>query len=156
MEHDQRRGDPEARAGRGWHEQRGLVLALLRLRAQLPGLAVRPLRRVRQGGLRLPAGEKHGPYYVLSNRSGGRGLVRLPRRRERGARRATLRQRATASSGAGCRGCGRSTVELVALLRRYQEAQLRRSRRESWECRRPAHIEPDLSQHVRLDRFRHG
>ena len=82
-------------------EQRLLVAALLRLREQLQGsLFVRYGSAARRAA---PAstGRKHGPYYVLSTRSGGRGLLRLPRGRTARGARAHASWRATASSGAG-------------------------------------------------------
>src|SRR5580765_575538 len=54
-------------------EQRRLVSSLLRLRAQLQGSLLVRHMECGKAGCACHTGRKHGPYFVLSNRSGGRG-----------------------------------------------------------------------------------
>jgi hypothetical protein len=87
-------------------EQRTLVSALLRLRAQLQGsLFVRHME-CGKPGCACHTGKKHGPYFVLSNRSGGRGSFAYLDAEE--AARAPSSS-VIASSGGGCSACRRST-----------------------------------------------
>jgi hypothetical protein len=100
-------------------EQRALVEELLRCRQQLAGSLFVRYGVCGKPGCACHSGRRHGPYYVLSTRSGGRGdysyldagqmaeareLVRSFREFRRGVRR--LR---------------RLSDEIVVLLRRYQE-----------------------------------
>ena len=78
------------------------------------------------------SGRKHGPYYVLSNRSRGRGSFDYLGRR-RAARARTLVQRYR-EFRRGLQRLQQVNVELVGLLRRYQQAQVRRTGR-GWEWR---------------------
>ena len=67
-------------------------------------------------------GARHGPYYVLSTRTGGRGsfsYLDAPTARE--ARGQVARYRAFR---AGLKGLQRVNGSLVDLLRRYQKAQI--------------------------------
>ena len=107
-------------------DQRALVGRLLRLREQLNGSLF-----VRYGQCGKPAcacaseGRRHGPYYVLSARSGGRGTfayVDEPTARE--ARGDVARYRAFR---AGLRSLQKVNAALVVHLRRYQEAQLEKT-----------------------------
>lgn len=54
-------------------EQRELVRTLLRLRAQLQGSVFARFGECGKEGCACQTGEKHGPYYVLSSRSAGKG-----------------------------------------------------------------------------------
>jgi hypothetical protein len=54
-------------------EQRELVRTLLKLRAQLQGSVFARYGECGKEGCACQAGQKHGPYYVLSNRSAGKG-----------------------------------------------------------------------------------
>ena len=108
-------------------EQRELVAELLRRREQLAGsLFVRYGVCGKQGCV-CRTGQKHGPYYVLSTRSGGKGgfayleAERLPQAREL--------VKAYRDYRAGMRRLRRVNDQLVALLRRYQEAVTRRGSR---------------------------
>lgn len=106
-------------------EQRTLVSALLRGRAQLQGSLLVRFMECGKPACACHAGRKHGPYVVLSQRSGGRGAFSYldPARAAR-ARSLVRRYRDFR------RGLGRLqkvNVELVALLKRYQRAQLRRT-----------------------------
>jgi len=106
-------------------EQRGLVSALLRLRAQLQGSLLVRHMECGKAGCACHSGRKHGPYYVLSNRSGGRGSFSYldPGEAAR-ARTLVLRYR---EFRRGLQRLQKVNVELVGLLRRYQQAQLRRT-----------------------------
>ncbi len=108
-------------------EQRVLVEDLLRQREQLAGSLF-----VRFGVCGKPScvcrtGQKHGPYYVLSTRSGGKGgFAYLEPERLREARELVAADR---EYRAGMRRLKKVNEQLVALLRRYQEATSRRGGR---------------------------
>ena len=108
-------------------EQRRLVARLLRQRAQLQGsLLVRHMECGKPGCV-CHTGRKHGPYFVLSNRSGGRGgYAYLDAARASRARALVRRYR---EFRRGLQRLQKVNVELVALLRRYQRAQLKRTGR---------------------------
>jgi hypothetical protein len=106
--------------------QRRLVASLLRLREQLHGsLFVRYGQCGKAGCACRTGSHRHGPYYVLSTRTGGRGsfsYLDAPaalEARERVARYRTFR--------AGLKGLQRVNGSLVDLLRRYQQAQLEKT-----------------------------
>jgi len=107
-------------------EQRRQVASLLRLREQLQGsLFVRYGQCGKPGCACLIEGRRHGPYYVLSTRTGGRGsfsYLDAPTAREARARVAQYR-----AFRAGLKGLQRVNGSLVGLLRRYQQAQLRKT-----------------------------
>ena len=107
-------------------EQRALVGRLLRLRQQLNGsLFVRWGQCGKAGCACVAEDRRHGPYYVLSTRSGGRGsfsYVDEPTARE--AKVDVARYRAFR---AGLKSLQKVNAALVVLLRRYQDAQLRRT-----------------------------
>jgi hypothetical protein len=104
-------------------EQRRTVASLLRLREQLHGsLFVRYGQCGKAACACRGEGRRHGPYYVLSTRSAGRGsfsYLDAPTARE--ARQRVARYRAFR---AGLKGLQRVNASLVDLLRRYQQAQL--------------------------------
>jgi hypothetical protein len=106
-------------------EQRTLVSRLLRQRAQLQGSLL--VRHVECGkaGCACHSGRKHGPYFVLSNRSGGRGSFAYLD--PAGAARARTLVRRYRDFRRGLQQLQRVNVALVGLLRRYQQAQLRRT-----------------------------
>jgi hypothetical protein len=106
-------------------EQRTLVSALLRLRTQLQGSLLVRHMECGKAGCACHTGRKHGPYFVLSNRSGGRGTFSYLDAEE-AARARTLVQRYR-EFRRGLQRLQRVNVELVGLLRRYQKAQLRRT-----------------------------
>ena len=105
-------------------EQRRTVASLLRLREQLHGsLFVRYGQCGKAGCACQSAGRRHGPYYVLSTRTAGRGTFSyLDAPTARGARERVARYRAFR---AGLKGLQRVNAALVDLLRRYQQAQLK-------------------------------
>src|SRR5688572_30989628 len=105
-------------------QQRRLVASLLRVREQLHGsLFVRYGQCGKAGCACQTEGQRHGPYYVLSTRTGGRGsfsYLDAPTAREARGRVAKYR-----AFRAGLKGLQRVNRSLVDLLRRYQQAQLR-------------------------------
>ena len=105
-------------------EQRRMVASLLRLREQLRGsLFVRYGQCGKAGCACQAEGRRHGPYYVLSTRSAGRGTFSyLDAPTARGARQQVARYRAFRT---GLKGLQRVNTTLVDLLRRYQRAQLK-------------------------------
>jgi hypothetical protein len=107
-------------------QQRRLVASLLRLREQLHGsLFVRYAQCGKSGCTCRIEGRGHGPYYVLSTRSGGRGSFSyLDAPTARGAREQVARYR---EFKAGLKALQRVNGALVGLLRRYQQAQLRKT-----------------------------
>ena len=103
-------------------EQRRLVASLLRLREQLQGSLFVRYGQCGKAGCACQSGRRHGPYYVLSTRSGGRGsFTYLDPRAARAARGRVARYRAFR---AGLKSLQRVNVSMVGLLRRYQRAQL--------------------------------
>src|SRR6266852_8278953 len=106
-------------------EQHGLVSALLRRRAQLQGSLLVRYMECGKAGCACHSGRKHGPYFVLSNRSGGRGtFAYLDAARAARARALVRRYR---EFRRGLQRLQKVNVELVGLLRRYQQVQLRRT-----------------------------
>ena len=105
-------------------EQRQLVQSLLALREQLPGSLFARYGVCGKASCACQLGQKHGPYYVLSTRSGGRGgFAYLESTQVREARALVSRFREFRRGLARLR---RVNEELVQLLKRYQAAQLRR------------------------------
>ncbi len=106
--------------------QRRVVASLLRLREQLHGsLFVRYGQCGKAGCACQAEGRRHGPYYVLSTRSSGRGSFSyLDATTAREARQRVARYRAFR---AGLKELQKVNGALVDLLRRYQQAQLRKT-----------------------------
>ena len=109
------------------HDQRELVEDLLRRREQLArSLFVRFRVCGKEGWVRR-TGQKHGPYYVLSTRSAGRGgFAYLDASRMAEARELVRSYREYRSGMRRLRTVGE---QLVSLLRRYQEATTRQGTR---------------------------
>ena len=106
-------------------EQRRLVARLLRQRAQIQGSLLVRHTECGKAGCVCHTGRKHGPYFVLSNRSGGRGtFAYLDAARAARARTLVRRYREFRH---GLQRLQRVNVELVGLLRRYQQAQTKRT-----------------------------
>ena len=106
-------------------EQRTLVSFLLRLRDQLQGSLLVRHMECGKAGCACHSGRKHGPYFVLSNRSQGRGTFSYLDAGE--AARARTLVRRHREFRRGLQRLQKVNVELVLLLRRYQQAQLRRT-----------------------------
>ena len=116
-------GELRARVRQALAEQRRVVARLLRQRAQLQGSLLVRHMECGKPGCACHTGRKHGPYFVLSNRSGGRGAyayLDAPR-----ASRARALVRRYREFRRGLQRLQKVNVELVALLRRYQQAQLK-------------------------------
>jgi hypothetical protein len=108
-------------------EQRTLVRELLRRREQLAGSLFVRFGVCGKPGCICRSGQKHGPYYVLSTRSGGRGGFAYLEAARMGAARELVR--AYRDYRTGMRRLRKVNDQLVALLRRYQEATARRGSR---------------------------
>jgi hypothetical protein len=107
--------------------QRGLVERLLRRRELLAGSLFTRWGVCGKEGCVCQSGRKHGPYFVLSTRSGGRGgFAYLDREQADEARTLVEAHRAFR---ADLRQLQRVNEQLVGLLRRYQEATARRGGR---------------------------
>jgi hypothetical protein len=105
-------------------EQRLLVEKLLRLREQLQGSLFARYGVCGKENCICRQGRKHGPYYVLSTRSGGKGgFAYLKGRRARAAQTLVRSHRAFRE---GLRRLKKVNTQLVDLLRRYQEAMAQR------------------------------
>jgi hypothetical protein len=121
------RNDPDdlrRRARLRLAEQRKVVRALLAARAQLPGSLFTRYGRCGKPGCACRRGPGHGPYHVLSSRSGGRGgFAYLDAARAREARLLVGRARAFRL---GLRRLQKLNLELLDLLRRYRMALARR------------------------------
>jgi hypothetical protein len=101
-------------------EQRVLVEELLRMREQLAGSLFVRFGVCGKQGCVCRTGQKHGPYYVLSTRSGGKGgFAYLEQERVAEARELVRSYRAYR---AGMKRLRRVNEQLVELLRRYQAA----------------------------------
>jgi hypothetical protein len=108
-------------------EQRRLVRALLEQRQQLQGSLFVRYGLCGKAGCACRQGARHGPYYVLSTRSGGRGrFAYLEGRRVGEARALVARSRRFRADLRRLRAVNR---DLVSLLRRYQESASRRASR---------------------------
>jgi hypothetical protein len=105
-------------------EQRLLVETLLRLREQLQGSLFARYGVCGKENCVCRQGRKHGPYYVLSTRSGGQGgYSYLKGHQAETARELVGRHRAFKS---GLRRLKRVNELLVDQLRRYQESMTQR------------------------------
>lgn len=105
-------------------EQRLQVEKLLRLREQLQGSLFARYGVCGKENCICRQGRKHGPYYVLSTRSGGKGgFAYLKGRRARAAQALVRSHRAFRE---GLRRLKKVNAQLVDLLRRYQEAMAQR------------------------------
>jgi hypothetical protein len=105
--------------------QRALVASLLRLRRQLRGSLFVRSAECGKAGCACRDGRRHGPYYVFSA-GGGRGFRNLGPAEARRARGQVERYREFRAGLAALQKVNRA---LVALLRRYQQRQVRRGAR---------------------------
>ena len=100
-------------------EQRELVRTLLKLRAQLQGSVFARYGECGKEGCACQTGEKHGPYYVLSSRSAGKGtFVYLDGERVDEVKDLVQRSRAFRQ---GLTRLRKLNQELVVALRSYQK-----------------------------------
>jgi len=108
-------------------EQRALVGTLLQQRELLQGSVFERYGECGKEGCACRQGRKHGPYYVFSMRSGGKGsFAYLDGSRLEEARTLVGRYR---DFRRGLRRLKKLNLELVDLLRRYQEAMTRKGGR---------------------------
>jgi hypothetical protein len=108
-------------------EQRTLVEDLLRRREQLAGSLFVRFGVCGKAGCACQSGQKHGPYYVLSTRSGGRGGFAYLDEQQMTEARALVK--ASREYRAGMRRLRKVGEQIVVLLRRYQDATTRRGSR---------------------------
>ena len=108
-------------------EQRVLVEDLLRRREQLAGSLFVRFGVCGKEGCACRTGRKHGPYYVLSTRSAGRGGFAYLEASQMGEARELVK--AYREYRAGMRRLRTVGEQLVSLLRRYQEATTRQGTR---------------------------
>lgn len=101
-------------------EQRTLVSQLLRLREQIQGSLFARYGECGKENCACREGKKHGPYYVLSTRSAGKGgFAYLDAGRAEEAKALVSRSQEFRN---GLRRLRKLNLEIVALLRRYQTA----------------------------------
>jgi len=115
--------DPEAirqRVRTKLQEQRVLVEEMLRRREQLAGSLFVRYGVCGKEGCVCRTGRKHGPYYVLSTRSAGRGGFSYLDEQQMAEARALVK--AYREYRSGMRRLTRVGEQIVVLLRRYQEA----------------------------------
>jgi len=108
-------------------EQRALVEDLLRRREQLAGSLFVRFGVCGKEGCVCRTGQKHGPYYVLSTRSAGRGGFAYLEASQMSEVRELVK--AHRDFRAGMRRLRKVNEQLVVLLRRYQEATTRQGTR---------------------------
>lgn len=108
-------------------EQRALVESLLRRREQLAGSVFMRWGVCGKKSCVCQTGQKHGPYYVLSNRSGGRGGFTYLDANRMGEARSLVKTHK--DYRADMRRLRKVNEQIVDLLRRYQEATARRGGR---------------------------
>ena len=108
-------------------EQRALVRSLLRLREQLQGSLFARYAECGKETCVCRQGRKHGPYYVLSTRSGGQGgFSYLAGEKAEEAERLVARHK---DFKTGFRRLKKVNAEIVSLLRRYQQQMSRQGGR---------------------------
>jgi hypothetical protein len=108
-------------------EQRALVRSLLRLREQLQGSLFARYAECGKETCVCRQGRKHGPYYVLSTRSGGHGAFSyLAGEKAEEAERLVARHK---DFKTGFRRLKKVNAEIVSLLRRYQQQMSRQGGR---------------------------
>ena len=117
-------------------EQRRLVASLLRLREQLAGSLFVRYGQCGKAGCVCSSGRRHGPYYVLSTRSGGQGgFAYLEGRGAKEAGRLVARHKEFKTR---FRRLKKTNTEIVSLLRRYQRTMARQGDRRLRLARGPA------------------
>jgi hypothetical protein len=108
-------------------EQQALIRSLLTLREQLQGSLFARYGVCGKENCACRQGYKHGPYYVLSTRSGGKGgFTYLEREQAARARELVGRHREFQK---GLRKLKKLNLEIVALLKRYQTSASRQAQR---------------------------
>jgi hypothetical protein len=108
-------------------EQRALVERLLRRRELVAGSLFMRWGVCGKKGCVCQTGQKHGPYYVLSRRSGGRGGFTYLDKVQASEARSLVK--AHRDYKADLKRLRKVNEQLVLLLRRYQDATRRRGDR---------------------------
>ncbi len=108
-------------------EQRALVEDLLRRREQLAGSLFVRYGVCGKAGCACHSGQRHGPYYVLSTRSGGRGGFSYLDQAQMAEARELVK--AFREFRKGMQRLRKVTEQLVVLLRRYQQETTRQGSR---------------------------
>ena len=108
-------------------DQRGLVEEMLRRREQLSGSLFVRYGVCGKEGCVCRTGQKHGPYYVLSTRSGGQGGFAYLDAEQMAEAKALVK--AYREYRAGMRRLRKVSEQIVDLLRKYQEATARQGSR---------------------------
>jgi hypothetical protein len=108
-------------------EQRTLVERLLRRRELLAGSLFMRWGQCGKKSCVCQTGQKHGPYFVLSRRSGGQGAFTYLDESQAGEARSLVK--AHQEYKADLKRLRKVNEQLVTLLRRYQEATGRRGDR---------------------------
>ena len=108
-------------------EQRVLVEDLLKRREQLSGSLFVRFGVCGKLGCVCRTGQKHGPYYVLSTRSGGQGGFSYLDESQMAEARTLVK--AFREFRAGMRRLHKVSQQIVVLLRRYQDATARQGSR---------------------------
>jgi hypothetical protein len=109
-------------------EQRELVQSLLAMREQLQGSLFTRYGECGKEGCACRSGHRHGPYHVLSRRSGGSGTFSyLTSAQADEARGLVARARAFRK---GLKRLQKVNDEVLGLLRRYQQAMVRQGDRQ--------------------------
>jgi len=108
-------------------EQRALVEDLLRRREQLSGSLFVRYGVCGKSGCVCRTGQKHGPYYVLSTRSGGQGGFSYLAASQMAEARALVK--AFREYRTDMRRLRKVSEQIVTLLRRYQDATARQGSR---------------------------
>lgn len=101
-------------------EQRLLVRSLLGLREQLAGSLFARYGECGKEGCACRQGQKHGPYYVLSTRSGGKGGFTYLEESQADQVREMVKSHREFKSG--MRRLQKLNADLVLLMKRYQAA----------------------------------
>jgi Family of unknown function (DUF6788) len=122
--------DPEtlrARIRARLADQRALVQRLLHLREQLPGSLFARYGTCGKETCSCRTGAKHGPYFVLSTRSGGRGGFQyIEDEQAQEAKDLVSRHREFQE---GLRQLRKVSAEIVTLLKRYQAGMARKGQK---------------------------
>ncbi len=116
--------DLRARVRARLARQRAMVASLLRLRRQLQGSLFVRYGECGKAGCACREGRRHGPYYVFSARPAGRAAFRYLGASD--ARRVREQVERYREFRRGLAALQRVNLQLVALLRRYQQRQVRR------------------------------
>jgi hypothetical protein len=108
-------------------EQKAIVRSLLRLRVQLGGSLIVRYSECGKEGCACRAGERHGPYFILSTRSGGKGGFSYLTDDQMACARDLVRRHRDFQEG--FRRLRQVNQSLLAVFRRYRTATARQGAR---------------------------